>query len=99
MLTDWNEIRRKALKEGHFDMASTQLRAMPVSYGRRNVHPKWAPLTHDLIKDLRQALKVSGLGSPYFKQLLKGTFSNYDLVPFDCRYIAMTILTDAQFML
>lgn len=59
----------------------------------------YIPLTHDVIKDLRQALKESGLGFPYFKQLLKDTFSNYNLVPFDCRHIAMTIFTDAQFML
>ncbi|KAF4803628.1 hypothetical protein TURU_014458 [Turdus rufiventris] len=99
ILTDWDEIRRKALKEGDFDMASTKLMAMPVSYGRRNVNPKWAPLTQDITKDLRQAMKESGLGSPYFKQLLKCTSINYYLVHFDLRYITMTILTDAQFML
>lgn len=60
-----------------FEKAKEQLIAMPVRYGRLNANPKWEPMTHDEIKDLRKAIKDSGLGSPYFKQLLKGTFNNY----------------------
>lgn len=55
--TNWAEIRRKALKEGDFHMASTQIMAMPIRYGRQNANPKWAPQTHDIIKNLRQAIK------------------------------------------
>lgn len=43
-----------------------------------------------------KAMKDNGLGSPYFKQLLKSTFNTYDLTPYDCRSIASMILTDSQ---
>ncbi|XP_063275576.1 endogenous retrovirus group K member 6 Gag polyprotein-like [Prinia subflava] len=63
------------------------------------VNPWWEPLSHEDIKDLRKAIKESGLGSPYLKQLLKGPFQNVDLTPYDCRYIANLILTESQYML
>lgn len=74
--THWAETRKHALKEGDFNMATAKVIAMPIRYGRRNANPKWIPLTHDIIKDFRQAIKDSGLSSPYFKQLLKGIFNN-----------------------
>ncbi|RMB89465.1 hypothetical protein DUI87_34152 [Hirundo rustica rustica] len=40
-----------------------------------------------------------GLGSPYFKQLLKGTFNRYDLTPLDLQFLASMILTDSQFII
>lgn len=46
-----------------------------------------------------EAMKNNGLESSYFKHLLRGTSSNYDLVPFDCRYIPSTIFTDSQLLL
>lgn len=48
--TSWAEIRRKALKEGDFHLASTQTMAVPIRYGRQNANPKWAPLAQDIIK-------------------------------------------------
>lgn len=76
-------------------MASTQIMAMPVRFGPQNTNPRWIPLTQNVIKDLREALKESGLDSLYFKQLLKGIFGTYELVPYDCKYCT-TILTDSQ---
>ncbi|KAM7065460.1 endogenous retrovirus group K member 5 Gag polyprotein-like [Acridotheres tristis] len=96
---NWLEIRRKALKDRDFDMAKEQLIAMPVRYGKQNANPRGEPMTYDEIKDLRKAIKDSGLGSLYFKQLLEGTFYNYDLVPYDCRYFASVILTESQYIL
>lgn len=98
-LTDWADIRRKAIKEGDFDLAHEQLLAMPVRYGRQNANPRWEPMTYDEIKDLRKAIKDSGLGSPYFKQLLKAIYGNYDLTPHDCRYVSSVILTESQYVL
>uniref|UniRef100_A0A8C9UE69 Retroviral nucleocapsid Gag protein p24 C-terminal domain-containing protein n=1 Tax=Serinus canaria TaxID=9135 RepID=A0A8C9UE69_SERCA len=93
--TNWAEIRRKALKEGDFDMASIQL--MTTKQGRQNVTPKWRPLTYDVIKDLRQAVKEDGLGSVYFQKLLKITFYFYDLLPHDCRGLVSLIVPELQF--
>lgn len=80
-------------------MASTQIMAMPVRFGPQNTNPRWIPLTHDVIQDLREALKESGLGSLFFKQPLKGIFGTYVLVPYDCKYIVTTFLTDSQYIL
>ncbi|RMB89389.1 hypothetical protein DUI87_34216 [Hirundo rustica rustica] len=46
-----------------------------------------------------KAVRDNGLGSPYFKQLLKRTFNIYDLTPFDIRSLATMILSDSQFIL
>lgn len=56
-------------------------------------------ITHDEIKDLQKAIKDNGLGSPYFKQLLKGIYGNYDLIPSDCHYVSSIILMDSQYVL
>lgn len=96
---NWLEIRRKALKDRDFDIAKEEPAAVPFTYGKQNANARREPMTYDEIKDLRKAIKDSGLGSPYFKQLLEGTFYNYDLVPYDCRYIASVILTESQYIL
>ncbi|RMC02957.1 hypothetical protein DUI87_20150 [Hirundo rustica rustica] len=89
-LTDWADIRKKALKEKDFEIA------LAVACGPQNVHPRRERLDYEVIKDLIKAVKDNGLGSPYFKQLLKGTFNIYDLTPYDCRAIASMILKDSQ---
>ncbi|XP_063248066.1 endogenous retrovirus group K member 5 Gag polyprotein-like [Prinia subflava] len=98
-LTDWADIRRKAIKEGDFGLAHEQLLVMPVRYGRENANLRWEPMTYDEIKNLRKAVKESGLGSPYFKQLLEAIYGNYDLTPYDCRYVSSVILTEWQYVL
>lgn len=98
-LTDWADIRRKAIKEGDFDLAREQLLAMPVGCGRQSANLRWEPVTYDEIKELRKAIKDSGLDSPYFKQLLEAIYGNYDLTPYDCRYISSVILTESQYIL
>ncbi|RMC21067.1 hypothetical protein DUI87_01924 [Hirundo rustica rustica] len=97
--TDWADIRKKALKEKDFDIADTESVALPVRYGPQNANPRWERLDHEVIKDLMKAVKDNGLGSLYFKQLLKGTFNTYDLTKYDCRAIASMILTDSQLLI
>lgn len=36
-------------------MASTQIMAMPMKYGRQNASPKWVPLTYGIIKNTEAA--------------------------------------------
>ncbi|RMC21072.1 hypothetical protein DUI87_01929 [Hirundo rustica rustica] len=73
--------------------------AMPVTYDAHDANPKWERLDREVIRDLMKAVRDNGLGSPYFKQLLKGTFNIYDLTPFDLRSLATMILSDSQFIL
>ncbi|RMC19813.1 hypothetical protein DUI87_03378 [Hirundo rustica rustica] len=64
-----------------------------------DANPRWEQLDHEVVKDLMKAIRDNGLGSPYFKQLLKGTFNIYDLTPFDLKSLASMILTDSQFII
>lgn len=54
-----------------FDLAKELLLAVPVRYGRDGANPRWEPRDHKDIKDLRKAVKESGLSSPYFKHFEK----------------------------
>ncbi|RMC22073.1 hypothetical protein DUI87_02945 [Hirundo rustica rustica] len=73
--------------------------AMPVTYDAQDANPRWERLDHEVVKDLMKAVRDNRLGSPYFKQLLKGTFNTYDLTPFDLKSLASMILTDSQFII
>lgn len=95
--TDWTEIKKKALKE--FNLTGARSLALPVAYDAQGQNPRWERLDHDVIKELVKAIRDNGLGSPYFKQLLKATFNIYDLTPFDLRSIASMILTDSQVLI
>ncbi|RMB92328.1 hypothetical protein DUI87_31201 [Hirundo rustica rustica] len=97
--TDWTEIRKKALKGETLNMMGSRNVAMPVTYDAQDANPRWKRLDHEVIKDLMKAIRDNGLGSPYFKQLLKGTFNIYDLTPFDLKSLASMILTDSQFII
>ncbi|RMC20638.1 hypothetical protein DUI87_01490 [Hirundo rustica rustica] len=97
--TDWTEIRKKALKGETLKMMGSRSVAMPVTYDAQDANPRWERLDHEVVKDLMKAIRVNGLGSPYFKQLLKGTFNIYDLTPFDLKSLASMILTDLQFII
>ncbi|RMC20217.1 hypothetical protein DUI87_01063 [Hirundo rustica rustica] len=61
--------------------------------------PKMGAVDREVVKDLMKAVRDNGLGSPYFKQLLKGTFNIYELTPFDLKSLASMILTDSQFII
>ncbi|RMB89861.1 hypothetical protein DUI87_33725 [Hirundo rustica rustica] len=96
--TDWTEIKKFALKGDTLSMDPKGI-AMPVTYDAHDANPKWERLDREVVRDLMKAVRDNGLGSPYFKQLLKGTFSIYDLTPFDLRSLATMILSDSQFIL
>ncbi|RMC04586.1 hypothetical protein DUI87_18833 [Hirundo rustica rustica] len=63
------------------------------------MHRMQTQLDHEVFKDLMKAIRDNGLGSPYFKQLLKGTFNIYDLTLFDLKSLASMVLTDSQFII
>lgn len=66
----------------------------------RNDHNTWyESLSHYEIKELRHAIKDSGLTSPYFNNVAKSIFNSYDLTPADCRNVASMILTNWQHIL
>ncbi|RMC03624.1 hypothetical protein DUI87_19800 [Hirundo rustica rustica] len=96
--TDWTEIKKFALKGDSLSMDPKGI-AMPVTYDAHDANPKWERLDREVVRDLMKAVRDNGLGSPYFKQLLKGTFNIYDLTPFDIRSLATMILSDSQFIL
>ncbi|RMC09753.1 hypothetical protein DUI87_13540 [Hirundo rustica rustica] len=97
--TDWTEIRKKALKGETLKMMGSRSVAMPVTYDAQDANPRWERLDHEVVKDLMKAIHDNGLGSPYPKQLLKGTFNIYDLTPFDLKSLASMFLTDSQFII
>ncbi|RMC09698.1 hypothetical protein DUI87_13484 [Hirundo rustica rustica] len=96
--TNWTEIKKFALKGDTLSMDPKGV-AMPVTYDAHDANPKWERLDREVVRDLMKAVCDNGLGSPYFKQLLKGTFNIYDLTPFDLRSLATMILSDSQFIL
>ncbi|RMC16945.1 hypothetical protein DUI87_06200 [Hirundo rustica rustica] len=96
--TDWTDIKKFALKGDTLSMDPKGI-AMPVTYDAHDANPKWERLDREVVRDLMKAVRDNGLGSPYFKQLLKGTFNIYDLTPFDLRSLATMILSDSQFIL
>ncbi|RMC04401.1 hypothetical protein DUI87_19222 [Hirundo rustica rustica] len=96
LATDWTEIRKHALKGETLQMGARSV-AMPVTYDAQDANPRWERLDHEVVKDLMKAIHDNGLGSLYFKQLLKGPFNIYDLTPFDLKSLASMILTDSQF--
>ncbi|XP_039409418.1 uncharacterized protein LOC120410184 [Corvus cornix cornix] len=68
-LTDWHEIRRQICKD-----ESLSLLAKPVIASQQPSSPKtWVPIPTLEIKELRRAVRYSGICSPYLKQLLKST--------------------------
>ncbi|XP_014116969.1 PREDICTED: endogenous retrovirus group K member 18 Pol protein-like [Pseudopodoces humilis] len=72
---------------------------LPVRSGIREDVPRWEPIDGSLLKDLLDAVEKRGLGSLYFKQLLRGLFRSHEMIPYDCKYIAIAIFTDSQHML
>uniref|UniRef100_A0A8U7N8B5 Uncharacterized protein n=1 Tax=Corvus moneduloides TaxID=1196302 RepID=A0A8U7N8B5_CORMO len=94
-LTDWHEVRRQICKEENLNPL-----AMPVLFSQQAGGPRtWQAIPHHEIKELRNAIKDSGICSPYFKQLLKSTLEGQTLTPNDCKNLASIILTDSQYML
>lgn len=94
-LTDWHEVRRQICKE-----ESLNSLAMPVLFSQQAGGPRtWVAIPTHEIKELRKAIKDSGICSPYFKQLLKSTLDGHTLTPNDCKNLASIILTDSQYML
>ncbi|RMC20584.1 hypothetical protein DUI87_01435 [Hirundo rustica rustica] len=73
--------------------------AMPVTYDAQDANPRWERLDREVVRDLMKAVHDNGLGSPYFKQLLKETFNIYDLTPYDLRSLVSIILSDSQFII
>ncbi|XP_063277422.1 RNA-binding protein 33-like [Prinia subflava] len=93
--TDWHEVRRLICKE-----ESLNLLAMPVLFSQQAEGPRtWTAIPPHEIKELRKAVKDSGICSPYFKQLLKSMIEEHTLTPNDCKNLASVILTDSQYML
>ncbi|RMC21112.1 hypothetical protein DUI87_01969 [Hirundo rustica rustica] len=72
---------------------------MPVTYDAQDANPRWERLDREVVRDLMKAVHDNRLRSPYFKQLLKGTFNIYDLTPYDLRSLASMILSDSQFII
>lgn len=70
-LTDWASITWNFRQDKDFDSLNGQLLVMPVRYGRNNHKPQYETLSHHYIKELRQAIKDSGLASPYFNNVVK----------------------------
>lgn len=97
--TDWLDIRKELFKGENLKMIGSRSMAMPVTYDAQDGKPRWERLDREVVKDLMEAIRDNGLGSPYFKQLLKGTFKIYDLTPFDLKCLASLILTDSQFII
>ncbi|RMC04376.1 hypothetical protein DUI87_19197 [Hirundo rustica rustica] len=94
-LTDWHEVRREICKEENLNPL-----AMPVIFSQQAGGPRtWTAIPSQDIKELRKAIKDSGICSPYFKQLLKSTLEGHTLTPNDCKTLAGIILTDSQYML
>lgn len=93
-LTDWAATRWNFRQEKDFYSLNGQLLAMPVRNGRNNRNPQYETLSHHDIKELKQAIKDSGLSSPYFNNVVKSTFNSYDLVPVDCCNVASMILSN-----
>ncbi|RMC18252.1 hypothetical protein DUI87_05134 [Hirundo rustica rustica] len=98
LATNWTDIRKYALKRETLPIGSRSM-AMPVIYNAQDANPRWERLDHKVIKNLMKAVRDNRLRSPYFKQLLKGTFNIYDLTPFDLKSLASMILTDSQFII
>lgn len=73
--------------------------AVPVRYGRNNLNPQYESLSYHDIKELRQAIKDSGLTSPYFDNVAESIFDSHDLTPADCRNAASLILSNSQYIL
>ncbi|RMB99896.1 hypothetical protein DUI87_23676 [Hirundo rustica rustica] len=96
--TDWTDIKKFALKGDTLSMGPKGM-AMPVTYDAQDANPRWERLDREVVRDLMKAIHDNGLGSPHFKQLLKGTFNIYDLTPYDIRSLASMILSDSQFIL
>ncbi|RMB96101.1 hypothetical protein DUI87_27387 [Hirundo rustica rustica] len=96
--TDWTDIKKFALKGDTLSMGPKGM-ATPVTYDAQDANPRWERLDREVVRDLMKAVHDNGLGSPYFKQLLKGTFNIYDLTPFDLRSLATMILSNSQFIL
>ncbi|XP_032913463.1 uncharacterized protein LOC116995175 [Catharus ustulatus] len=95
-LVDWADIRRNLARDRACPMIGTGDIAVAVNYDAQGQNPKWERLTHEVIKDLIRAIRGNGLGSSYFRQLLKDTFNIYDLTPYDLRSLVSLILTDTQ---
>lgn len=98
-LPDWSEIQQNTKQDESFGSLNGQLLAMPVRYSRNSRNPQCECLSHHDIKELRQAVKDSGLSSPYFNNVVKSIFNSYDLVPADCKNVASMILTNLQYIL
>lgn len=97
-LPDWSEIRQNFRQVKYFDSLNGQL-TMPVRYGRNNHNPQYESLSHQHIKELKQAIKDSGLTSPYFDNVAKSIFNSYDLTPTYCHIMASMTSSNSQYIL
>ncbi|XP_032942285.1 endogenous retrovirus group K member 5 Gag polyprotein-like [Catharus ustulatus] len=95
-LIDWADIRMNLARDRACPMIDTGDIAMAVNYDAQGQNQIWERLNHEVVKDFIKAIRDNGLGSSYFKQLLKSTFNIYDLTPYDLRSFASLILTDTQ---
>uniref|UniRef100_A0A803V0P5 CCHC-type domain-containing protein n=1 Tax=Ficedula albicollis TaxID=59894 RepID=A0A803V0P5_FICAL len=98
-VVDWSNIRMELARSRECPAIGTGEMAMPVNYDQYGQNPRWHRINHELVKDLIKAIRDYGLGSSYFKQLLKGIFNEYDLTPFDVRSLALLMLTDTQVLI
>lgn len=96
-------MRRQASEEGDWELADRiTLLATPVFYktkGDGSVKISWQLIPYMQLKELCKAAKDYGRGSPYFKNLLQITFSNFVLVPHDIKNIISCLLSPAEYMI
>lgn len=92
---DWKCLRKALENDKHLFPGSRDL-TMPVTYDAQGQNPRWERMSHETLKDLGKAAQTFGLDSQYFKQMLKTTFTMYDLTPYDIRSIVSMVFTDTQ---
>lgn len=93
---NWLQIKRKALKDRDFDTAA-EIFVGPVQFSPRCGNPQWEPLGHSEIKELCCTTAEYGLGSPYFSNLLRATFTTHLMTPHDVKFLANLLLTLTQY--
>ncbi|TRZ05657.1 hypothetical protein HGM15179_021450 [Zosterops borbonicus] len=90
------QIKKKAFKDRDFDTAA-EIFVAPVRLGPREGNPQWEPLGHSEIKELRRTMAEYGMGSPYFSNLLRATFTTHLMTPHDVKSMANLLLTPTQY--
>ncbi|TRZ06805.1 hypothetical protein HGM15179_020304 [Zosterops borbonicus] len=93
---NWLQIKKKALKDRDFE-TSAKIFVAPVQLGPRGRNPRWEPLGHSEIKELRRTATEYGLGSPYFSNLLRAIFTTHLMTPHDVKFLANLLFTPTQY--